>query len=519
MDPAPASNIRLAAAKPAILIAWIVILAVVAFETVIANWPELLESPSSSTTAVGDEGEAATDDVAFLGVDAITEGTLRLQARVAIGGSIVDPATAGAFIAPTREAIDTGPVAQRQRWIPVSAELGGPLAAADDLADLADLIETEGVQLNDREQAVQDVLLRLYPGADAATADDVEGDIDPDAALVERVAALPGDQRTVLTENLGWFGELALLPSGTADEAGREKLELRCVAVVGTITVGGMGAVVALIGGAVGLIIICILVGTGKVKTWFPAPRSWHSVYAEAFAIWIVLFFLLAMVAGMVAGSLDIEDSGLFLTSIAFFMSLLAIAWPVVRGVPFQQVRHDIGWTAERGVLRELGCGLMGYCMALPLLAIGIVLTLVLMLVQAALSAEQGAFDSAAAPSHPIVEDVVLGASLWTRIQILLLASIAAPVVEETMFRGALYRMLRSGSAGLGAFMSIALSTLVASLIFAMIHPQGWVAIPALASLAVAFTLVREWRGSLVAPMVMHGVSNGLVMSFVMLVF
>ncbi|NQX90464.1 MAG: CPBP family intramembrane metalloprotease, partial [Halioglobus sp.] len=55
--------------------------------------------------------------------------------------------------------------------------------------------------------------------------------------------------------------------------------------------------------------------------------------------------------------------------------------------------------------------------------------------------------------------------------------------------------------------------TLVNALIFAMIHPQGWVAIPALMSLAVAFSLMREWRGTVLPAILMHAISNGLVLS------
>ena len=61
------------------------------------------------------------------------------------------------------------------------------------------------------------------------------------------------------------------------------------------------------------------------------------------------------------------------------------------------------------------------------------------------------------------------------------------------------------------------MSVLITAFIFAAIHPQGWVAIPALMSLAFAFALVREWRGSLLASMVMHGVNNGLVLGLLSL--
>jgi len=52
-------------------------------------------------------------------------------------------------------------------------------------------------------------------------------------------------------------------------------------------------------------------------------------------------------------------------------------------------------------------------------------------------------------------------------------------------------------------------------MLFAAVHPQGWTGAPVLAAMALSFALVREWRGSLVAPMLMHGMWNGLVLVLV----
>ena len=40
---------------------------------------------------------------------------------------------------------------------------------------------------------------------------------------------------------------------------------------------------------------------------------------------------------------------------------------------------------------------------------------------------------------------------------------------------------------------------------------------PALMALACGFTLMREWRGTVVPSMIMHAISNGLVMTCFML--
>ncbi len=56
-------------------------------------------------------------------------------------------------------------------------------------------------------------------------------------------------------------------------------------------------------------------------------------------------------------------------------------------------------------------------------------------------------------------------------------------------------------------------SALASSFVFAVIHPQGWLAVPPLMGLAFVFALAREWRGSLLPAMVAHGINNGIVMT------
>jgi membrane protease YdiL (CAAX protease family) len=55
-------------------------------------------------------------------------------------------------------------------------------------------------------------------------------------------------------------------------------------------------------------------------------------------------------------------------------------------------------------------------------------------------------------------------------------------------------------------------------LIFAALHPQGFLAIPALASIGMGFSLLREWRDSLIAPMVAHAINNGILVGMLWLI-
>ena len=96
-------------------------------------------------------------------------------------------------------------------------------------------------------------------------------------------------------------------------------------------------------------------------------------------------------------------------------------------------------------------------------------------------------------------------------------ASFVAPLVEETMFRGVLYRHLRDATWRWPPLVSIALAAGLNSFIFAAIHPQGLMAVPLLTALALGFSMARQWRGSLMAPMMMHAMHNGMVTSLLVL--
>ena len=128
-------------------------------------------------------------------------------------------------------------------------------------------------------------------------------------------------------------------------------------------------------------------------------------------------------------------------------------------------------------------------------------------------------FQSAAPAGHPIAEEIASGGPVgW--LFIVLSACVAAPIVEETMFRGVLYRSLRESSGRkFVKWFSVGFSSIVGGLIFALVHPQGLIGVPVLTTLAIGFSLVREWRSSLIGPMVMHALNNSMVTCILLLLF
>jgi membrane protease YdiL (CAAX protease family) len=59
----------------------------------------------------------------------------------------------------------------------------------------------------------------------------------------------------------------------------------------------------------------------------------------------------------------------------------------------------------------------------------------------------------------------------------------------------------------------------VVSFLFPIIHPQGWVAVPALGSIAMALAALREWRGSIIASMTAHAFNNFVAVTLALLLF
>lgn len=293
-----------------------------------------------------------------------------------------------------------------------------------------------------------------------------------------------------------WFGELALSQNQTNTVPLRASVLAR-----GQRTTGVMVGIVFL---AVGMAVVGFIVSIfavamlakGRLRAAYAPPAPGGSVYLETFALFLAVFMVVNILAGVIQ-----QRTGQDLTAYLIWFVPVTALYPLMRGVPWSQHRYAIGWHKGRGVFRELGAAVMGYLAGLPIVAAGIGLTLLLMTLWGMIAgAEEGG-----PPTHPVMDRVGTG-GIMGLLSIYLLASVWAPLTEESLFRGALYHHLRGR---LRPFFS----ALIVGLIFAVIHPQGFLAIPALASLGFVFSLMREWRGSIIAPMVAHGLHNGTVVT------
>jgi membrane protease YdiL (CAAX protease family) len=315
-------------------------------------------------------------------------------------------------------------------------------------------------------------------------------------------------EREQLRDALGWFGELALTPPDSEDVAARASVvwPARRV-VIGTALLIGMAGVALMVG--VMLLPLAVILalrsqlGTGLV----PATPTAGAIYAETFALWLVVYLGLAFLARYLP---HWEGNRLMVSAGAMVLSFGVLAWPLLRGLSWRQVRDQLGLHTGRGVGVEIGSGIAGYLAGLPLVLLGLFAMLTIQFIQ-----KQFGFESP--PSHPINEEVLRGGG-WSWPVVVALACIGAPLLEETMFRGLFYRHLRELTRRWSQGWSVALSAAVCGLVFAIIHPQGLAVVPVLGALGAVFCVIREWRGSLAASMAAHAMHNGVAVVMLWLI-
>ena len=311
---------------------------------------------------------------------------------------------------------------------------------------------------------------------------------------IEESAGLSSTEREALLDQMGWFGKMQL---AEIDSEIQEHVSSTARGVL--LVVGGFAvtAVLALFAGFALLAIGVYLFYAKALQFQFKPENSPHApIYLEAFAVYM------ASMIGMSLAAIYIPDTWHLPAQVfaIFFAGFIGMIWPVLRGVPFSTVRGEIGLTRGRGFFRELGAGLLGYLAILPLLLLG---SLGMALLWWLLKEVRGS--APPSPNHPAGQ-MIADSGLRGVVLLFLTAAVAAPIVEEIMFRGVLQRALRFR---LSRWLALPLM----GLIFAAIHPQGIIAIPALAAIGIGFGLIREWRDSIVGTMAMHAVHNGTILA------
>ncbi len=395
------------------------------------------------------------------------------------------------------DGLDRGTLAQRWFYAILLNELKGASAARASLELTRSRLDEAGIKPTEQQDHIQGLLNQLFEQYE-------QGDFTQ--------SHLEEDDRQLLKDQLEWYGELVLAPRESGNLEARESLAQQSQSSSVTWIVGFLVGLLALFVGFVALVASIVFAAVKWMKPKFVTNDSNPNIYIETFAIWLVIFVAGQVLMGLLLSRLNVGEGiqRMGWGVIPFVGSLVALGWPIWRGMSVKQLRSDIGWKWGNP-FAEVGSAVQFYLATLPLLLGGLIFFAMVV----ALTSDRPPTDFSGRdmPSHP-VQEVIGDGDAWTIGIVLLLASFAAPLVEETMFRGVLYRHLRNGSRSMAIWLSVIGATLLNSFIFAAIHPQGLLAIPMLMALAIGFSFTREYRDSLVAPMLMHSVHNFLVMMF-----
>jgi membrane protease YdiL (CAAX protease family) len=348
--------------------------------------------------------------------------------------------------------------------------------------------------------AAEQRLEKLAAHEEASEVEGLGDDIDALRALLHN-QELDEARTGRLLDRHGWFARLAL-SRDKPDSDPRRQAVVRGGLSLLLLVVIAIGAFVLACAGAIGAIVVLLVQATqGKLRARLIPPAPGGSVYLELPAVLLAAMLLLRLAMSALAGALgSVPHWFQSMTLGAQWLCVLVLAYPLLRGASREQFRVAVGWTAPRGVWREIGAGIVGYCAGFPLLLLAIGITFVIVLMRG---------PDAPEPQNP-VKDILLSAGTLDLILIWTLAVIWAPLVEETVFRGALYRHIRSRAGML-------LAAVVSGLLFGIVHGYSYFLLLPVIVLGFNFALIREWRGSLIPCITAHALHNGTLLTLAIL--
>jgi len=402
------------------------------------------------------------------------------QTRLLIGSARLHPSSRTQFAEQAMKLAGTRSCFQQLQLVLIVEELQGSEAARKRLREIRERISTSALPATEEEKKLLGLL------------EDV----------VEQRALTPREENE-LKDAFGWLAKLVLSPPESAEHERLLSQAERTALVVQVFLVAGF---VACVLGAILLALVVASFRKGRLRSGLAPPSGNGGVYAETFALWMLLYVGISALVARFAG----QAVPILARESVMLATLMVLVWPWLRGVSWKELRQDLGLTTGQGAGKEVLFGLGTNLASLPILVL--VFALLSMVLRQLRQATEGGdpFGPGLPPPHPAAE-ILLRGSVWDKVQVVLAAALLAPLVEEILFRGLLYRHLREATIRLGPTASVLVSGVLSGLVFAVIHPQGLLAVPLLTVLALAFALVREWRGSLIPCVVAHGVNNAVV--------
>ncbi len=370
------------------------------------------------------------------------------------------------------------PAENRFRVAIIEGEVVGPDAAIKRLEDLLPDLAPESPLHGDIAAA-----LTVYRSGPEA--------LDPAAAndLVDRHA---------------WFGRLLLSYGKPATDPFRAQTLNSAMWGFTVLAVLMLTVIFLVLVGLVLLIVGAVLAATGRMRPAMARTRPGGRLWLETFAVFIAGFLTL-QVATIVAQSQAPAGATwpIWLNLAGQWSLVLLVFWPLLRGMSFERFRGEVGWHRGRGFFREAGVGLLTYIAALPIyFGLAVLLVAIMQLI--------GGDEPPPTPDDRVSQLLDKGGP-GVAVLLASLVVLWAPLVEETIFRGALFRAVRSRSGALGA-------ALITAVIFAVMHAYAPLQLILVGTLGLVFAFMREWRGSLIPSMTAHCLHNSVVLTVMIVV-
>ncbi len=337
----------------------------------------------------------------------------------------------------------------------------------------------------------------------------LRGDAAVFRAVYEGRAPPDADALKGLVDRHGYFGRVAGAFGTPATDPFRARTRAQGSTLVVVFLVLGFVMLAGLLAGFGLFITALVMMATRSLRFRHVPAAAGGSLGIEMVAVFF-LGFLVLKASSMGVASLAGRDTVVWFSLCAQWGLLAIFAWPMARGMGWGEARASLGLHSGRGLLREMGAGLVGYLACLPILLLGAITTLVALLVREAIRKAMNLPDSGP-PANPILE-LLSGTSGVQLVILVALAVVWAPLVEETVFRGGLFRHLTG-------YMPWLAAGLVSATVFALGHAYDALLLFPVMALGIGFAIIRQWRGSLIASMTAHAIHNAFVMTMTLTVF
>ncbi len=312
--------------------------------------------------------------------------------------------------------------------------------------------------------------------------------------------------RDQLVARYGVLGQASLAYGLDDDDPQREPVVNGFVGIALLLFFAMMVVVFATLAGFVLLIFGIVKLASGKMTFRFKAPAPGGSVFLETYGLFVAGFAVLSI--GLFVLSTKVNPALGALSLPLQWVLLLVPAWALVRGMKVGAWKEAIGFHRGEGLFKEIGCGIVAYLASIPVFLVGIAITLIVVIVQGMMAQSSG--QAPEVVENPIFE-LLSGANPLLIVLVFTLATVWAPLAEELVFRGALYRHMRGR-------LHWVFAAFLSALLFAYMHSYGPLMVAPLIALGFMFAFMRQWRGSIIAPITAHFIHNASLVGF-MIVF